>query len=96
MLQEYRAGRTRTTQALSEIEKAQKIPYKDMSQQALFFSHALRLDLYVYLTEFLLSEWVLTSAKDTGENWELELALTNPAELTEANIFQERLPMRGM
>lgn len=93
---EYRAGRTRTTQALSEIEKSMKIPYKDMSKQALFFSHALRLDLNVYLTEFLQSEWVLTSVVDTGENWEIELGLTNPAELTEAVIFQERLPVRGM
>ena len=94
-VREYRAGRTRTTQALSEIERAMKIPFKDMSKQALFFSHALRLDLYVFLTEFLQSEWIITSVIDTGESWEIELGLTNPKELTEAVIFQERLPVRG-
>lgn len=93
---EYRAGRTRTTQALSEIEKSMKIPFKDMSQQALFFSHALRLDLYAYLTQFLESEWYLDSMVDEGETWLITLGLTNPAELVEANIFQERLPVRGM
>src|SRR3989304_2220584 len=71
--EEYLAGRTRTTQALSEIEKAMKIPHKDMSQQALFFSHALRLDLYVYLTEFLLSEWYLAERIDEGESWSITL-----------------------
>jgi hypothetical protein len=92
---EYRAGRTSITARTSRTKAGQQIPHKDMGTHALFMSHALRLDLLVYLTEFLLSEWLLSAMTDKGDHWQIDLALTNPPELTEASIFQERLPIRG-
>ena len=92
---EQRAGRTIKTETTKKTTATQQIPPKDMGQLAYFMSHALRLDLLDYLQDFLLSEWVVVSVTDAGDNWEVTVGLTNPYELTIATIFQERLPIRG-
>ena len=92
---EQRAGRTIKTETTRETEAGQQIPHKDMGQMAFFMSHALRLDLLDYLGNYLLSEWLICSIVDNGDSWEVSVGLTNPDELTQATIFQERLPIRG-
>lgn len=95
-VQEYEAGRTIYTGTTKLDEAGQQIPHKDMGKVAYFMNHALRLDLLDYIEDFLLSSWLIISLHDTGEAWDLTAGLTNPPELTEAVIFQERLPVRGL
>ena len=94
-VREREAGRTIYTGRTKLDEAGQQIPQLDMGRVAYFMSHALRLDLLNYLENFLKSSWLIVSLHDTGTSWELTAGLTNPAELTEAVIFQEKLPVRS-
>jgi len=93
--EEFKAGRTIKTETTSRTEANQQIPHKDMGSVAYFMSHALRLDLLDYLTQYLLSYWIVIEKADAGGYWQITAGLTNPPELTEATVFQEPKPVRG-
>ena len=92
---ERRAGRTLRTKSNAVARGNQQIPPKDIGKQALFFSRAMKLNLVDYLDDYLLSSWQVRSIIDTGEAYEVTAGLTNPAELTEAILHVDRLPVRG-
>ncbi len=93
--QEYKAGRTKKTARTALTEANQQIPHLNMNRQSFFMSHALKLDLYDFLTRFLESSWELDEAVDNDEFYDVRVSLVNPADLFEATLPFERGFIRG-